>query len=748
MSQETVLAERRDVWGAFAAVRGHLYDQFKTVCHDPETGLSPEDLEGEVEAWLVAHPDAPRVEQKANVFRIVVTRGRICVDPLDWFADKLQHGNLVRKLRDRWFHEATSGPIREEAQWFDFAWRLGILSGGIDLGHISPGWENMFRGGLRGLIEKARACRRHLGDRATPGQIAFYDAVETVYEATIQFALRLSAQAAKMAETNPEHRARMRAVAEACSRVPAHRPRTFHEALQFAFLMHELIEMEGEWVRSMGHFDRVMYPYYEADIEAGRLTPAQARELIQFFWIKWHARTRGRDNGKNFLFGGQYADGSDVTNDLTYLALDAYEELNAPDPKLSVRFFPGSPDQLYRRVADLIRKGHNAFVLMNDQPAVEGLVRMGKTLEDARLYLPIGCYEPAVDGKEAACTMNMTVNLAKGVELALNNGVDPMSGERAGPETGDPREFASFEDLFAAYKTQMDFILTRATDYIKAHERQWPAINPSALIAGTIEDCLATGRDVGQGGPRYNSVGCVGASLANTCDSLLALKKTVFEEKRFTMDEMLEALRSDFAGREPMRQYLLNRVPKWGNNDPEADALARQIADYYCDKIHSFRNARGGRMQAALFTLTYRIPFGEATGALPDGRKAGVCLAPGVGAMTGLDRNGVTALMNSVCKLDFTKTPNGSALDIMLHPTAVEGEEGLTALAALIRAFFARGGYALQFNVVDAETLRKAQRHPEEYANLQIRVTGWSVYFNALSRDEQEHFIHRVTHGV
>jgi formate C-acetyltransferase len=344
--------------------------------------------------------------------------------------------------------------------------------------------------------------------------------------------------------------------------------------------------------------------------------------------------------------------------------------------------------------------------------------------------------------------MNMTVNLAKGVELALHDGVDPLSGEQFGPKTGDPRKFRSFEELFRAYTSQMDFILTRATDYIKAHERQWPNINPSPLIAGTIDDCLVRGKDVGQGGAHYNSVGCVGASLANTCDSLLAIKRTVFEEMRFTMGQVLTALKCDFEGYETMRQYLRNRVPKWGNNDPEADILARRIADYYCDTIHTFRNARGGRMQAALFTLTYRVPFGKATGALPDGRKAGESLAPGVGAMTGMDKNGVTALMNSAAKLDFTNTPNGSVLDVMLHPTAVQGDDGLEAMVGLIKTFFSQGGYALQFNVLDTETLRDAQRHPERYANLQIRVTGWSVYFASLSTDEQNHFISRIAHGL
>jgi formate C-acetyltransferase len=268
------------------------------------------------------------------------------------------------------------------------------------------------------------------------------------------------------------------------------------------------------------------------------------------------------------------------------------------------------------------------------------------------------------------------------------------------------------------------------------------------LLAGTIADCLDRGRDIGEGGPHYNSVGCVGAGLANASDSLLALRRAVFEERQYSMEDVLVALSRDFAGDEQMRLYLVNRVPKWGNDDPDADAMARRVADHYCRTVHSHTNARGGPCQAALFTLDYQWTLGRATGALPDGRKAHAGLAPGVGATTGLDKAGVTGLLNSVSRLDFSEAPNGAVLDVTLHPTAVSGEDGLTAFVALIRSFFARGGYALQFNIFDAETLREAQRLPERHAFLQIRVTGWSVYFTTLSRDEQDQFIARTTHGL
>jgi len=758
----TDAVDTQRLWGTFDDVSDGLFAQFQDIQYAADRGIPLDELEAEVEQYLATHADQPKVLQKANVYRIVVSRGQISVDPNDWFADKLNHGHILRKLtkgsfyslkleRGTWLDEAAAGPLAEGAAWFDQAQEIGMSNtpkAGLDLGHISPGWENMFAGGLLGLIDQARQSRETLGDQATQEQFDFFEAVETVYDASIAFANRLADLATDMAASDTDNAKRLAEVAATLRHVPAHAPETFHEVLQFTWLMHELIEMEGEDVRSMGQFDRILYPYYRADIDSGRLNREQAKELIKFYWFKWYSRTQGAENGKNFVFGGQAADGSILENDLTYVALDAFDDLCVPDPKLSVRYLPEHSDELYRKVADMVRRGRNSFVLMNDAVAIEALVKRGKPVEHARTYLPIGCYEPAVDGKEAACTMNTTVNLAKPMELALNDGVDPLTGKQIGPHTGDPRQFTTFEQLLYAYLEQLDFVLTTTSRFIAEAERLWPEINPSPLIGGTIDDCLARGKDVGQGGPVYNTVGFVGAGLANAADSLAAVKQAVFDEHKYAFGDVLDALSVDFDGQENMRQYLLNRVPKWGNNDSEVDGIARQVADHFSDKVHSFTNGRGGGSQAALFTLTFALAGGKGTGALPDGRKAHESLAPGVGASYGRDRKGVTALIDSVSKIDFTATPNGSVLDVTLHPTAIASEEGLQAFVGLIKTFFQEGGYAIQFNVFDVETLRDAQRHPEKYASLQIRVTGWSVYFTTLSREAQDQFIGRLAHGA
>ena len=354
-------ATDRHLWHTFDRAKEGLLSQFKDVQFDPATGVSVELLREEIRTFLAEHHGLPRVLQKAHAYRIVLARGQISIDPADWFVDKLDHGDLVREERNEWHREAKTGPLRAEAGWSDRMFELGVVRGGLDMSHISPGWERMLDRGLAGLIEDAQQARAALGSEATEDQLAFYEAVEIVYRAAIGLAERFSAVAARMALARPEHEARLRQIAEACARVPARRPETFHQALQFVWIMHEMIELEGEPVRSMGHFDKGLYPYYWADIAAGRLTREQAKELITFFWCKWAARHQGSHKGsrnKSFLLGGQHPDGADGANDLTYLALEAYEELNEPDPKIAVRFHPGSPDQLCRRVADMSRRGH------------------------------------------------------------------------------------------------------------------------------------------------------------------------------------------------------------------------------------------------------------------------------------------------------------------------------------------------------------------------------------------------------
>ncbi len=737
---------RQTPWGTFDIVRDHLEKQYESPLYETDTGLSPTELAQAAESYLTGHPDQSHVLQKANLYRLILEKGRIGVDPQDFFADKLQHAGILNNLQNRWNNEVKQQHLPDEEAWMADASRTGYLEGVLDLGHTSPGWTTMLSLGLNGLMEQARQCRADLGPAITPEQADFYDAVEIVYTATIQLAGRYAALARQLAGENPEHAARLLMVADAMDNVPANPPRNFHEALQFSYLMHQLIEMEGERVRSMGGFDRLFFPYYQADIASGRLDREQAKELIQFFWIKFFAHTRGVENGKNFYFGGCLRDGSDAVNELSTLALEAYDDLDTTDPKLSVRIGRNTPDSFVAQVARIIRQGKTGFVLVNDDIAIPALLRDGKTLEEARDYLLIGCYEPTIEGLEIDCNMSLKINLSKTVELAMNNGVDPVSGIRLGPETGDVRAMESYDRFYQAVLRQIDAQVDRATTFICRFEPYWPYINPSPVLAGTFTDCLRKGRDIGQAGPKYNHTGSMGAGLANVADSLVAVKRLVFDEKRCTMAELADAVRANFEGYEDLHRYIVYRLPKWGNDDPEVDGIARQVADHYAAHVNAIPNTRGGRFRTSMFTLDYRYRFSKHMGATPDGRLAGTYLAGGVGAMTARDVKGITAQINSVTKLDFLSIPNGSVLDIYLHPSAIQGDDGLAAFVAMIRTYFAKGGFGIQFNVFDTQTLRDAIQNPEQYATLQVRVCGWNVYFTSMSPYEQEQYIEANKH--
>ena len=741
--------ERAAMWGRFDRDREDLFCQFIDPPYDPATGSDPRILAEAVDAFAAAHPDLPKILVKAHSFRIVAESCRLHVDPKAWFLGDFQHDGILWKQRAAWIAERERDDLSEEARWFDLTFRTGALRGKLDFHHLAPGWENLFREGMTGIIAAARERLADPDILSDPRKTAFLRAVEITHSAACALARRFAEHARAVATRFPEYGSRLDRAADILEAAPAGPPAGFHEALQAIWFFQVLVEFEGESTMSLGHFDRMLYPHYRRDLDSGRLTRAEAKELLKYFWFKFHARRQGTgDSARNFTLAGQTRNGEDASNELTYLALEAFEELGTPDPKLSIRFFPGTPDRLYRRVAELVRKGCNSIVVMNDGPSIEGLVRSGKSVEDARTYLSIGCYEPAVDGKDMACTMNIPVNLAKGIELALNDGMDPLSGERLGIRTGDPRRFTSIGRVRDAYAAQMDHLMNRAAEYLTRYEAFWEEMNPSPFIAATIDDCVAEGRDIGEGGCRYNSVGCPAGALAETADSLAAIERAVFRERICTMDTLIAALAADFQGYEQLRAYLVNRVPKWGNGDAEVDGIARDIADHFCDTVGSFRTSRGGPYQPGLFALHFQWTFGSRTGALPCGRRSRTPTAPGIGAGPGMDRGGITSLMTSMSRLDFAKAPDGSVLDVMLTPDSLRGETGIETAVSLIRTHFERGGNYLQFNVVDTDVLEEAQQDPERFANLQIRVTGYSAYFTRLSKLEQDLFIARNKHAV
>ena len=670
----------------FGHVRKQLENQYLDVKFDPASGCSGEELLAELDRHRAENPDEPRIITRAWLFHLICSKGRIAPDPDDYFADKVEHHNMLAALRNEWRREEREKEFKNEPPTIP-----GVLESRLDWSHTSPDWENLFKYGFLGLR-----------DRAAGRSGEFYRAVAIVYDAASVLARRLGE-----ASDNPP----LTALAE-------RPPRTFREALQLAYLYHELQEMEGEPVRSMGRFDQLYHHFYMEDMRAGRLTRDEARELLKFFWIKFYAKTQGKEFGKNFLFGPE-------ANELSYLGFEVYREMETINPKLSVRVGPDTPKEFLEQVVACIQAGSTGVVISNDAGQTEMLIQNGKTPEDARNYLLIGCYEPAVMGKELNCSGAAALNLAKVVELTLAEG-----------------DHASFDDFMGAYFRTLESLIARNLERTRRHERLWPRVNPSPLLSGTMDACMERGLDVSEAGAKYNTTGFLFVGLANAADSLAAIEQLAYNKERCSLAELKAALAADWVGFEELRLTARNRVPKWGNNDNRVDRFAVAITDFLGKRINHEPNARGGVFQAALYAILPAAQrFGEATGALPEGRRAGEPLAINTGAILAMDTNGVTSLINSVTKINLAQFPNGTVLDIMLHPSAVRDEQGIQTIISLIRTHFQQGGMAIQFNIFDADTLRDAQRNPEKYASLQVRVCGWNVRFTDLSLEEQDIFI-------
>lgn len=715
------------LWNTFDRVRPKLERQYLEPDFDPSTGADAEELTRRSGEYVAAHSGEPVIRTRAALLELALTGGRIGVDPDDWFADHLEAGDGIRDFRWKLSNEVKeSFPDAEERQRCD-GQRSGCFDCWLDLSHTTPDWNSILSLGVCGLRDRALAAEKTAKDTDAA---EFFRAAARSFEAMRVYIVRLAELAEK------KNAVRVAPVLRALSERP---PRSFHEALQLAYLYHEVQELEGELVRSMGCFDRLYIDFYRRDIDSGALTRDQAKELLKFFWIKFYARTQGLQAGKNFCFGGVLPDGSDAVNELTVLAYETYREMRVVDPKLTMRVHSGSPGAILRQVADCLKGGLTATVFMNDDVLFPLFLKRGKSPEDVYDYVAIGCYEPAIMGREMCCSMTIIFNLAKPLELLLHGGEDPATGIRLfdAPE----REFRSFESFFNACLDVLKRLLLRAMHIERMRTATWSRINPSPLLSGTMPACIASGRDVSEAGAKYNQSGVMCAGIGSVADSLLAVKKLVFEEKRCSLGELAEILRSDWAGREELRMYVKKRLPKWGNNCTEPDELARVVSGFAADLINREPNGKNGTFQMGLWSIDWNRMFGKATGALPDGRRAGEELSKNIGTSAGLDRRGVTALINSSAKLDHTAFPDGSVLDITLHPSAVSGEDGAEVIVDLVRGYFAKGGQSVQFNIFDAATLRKAQRNPEKYANLQVRVCGWNSRFIDLSAEAQEAFI-------
>ena len=652
-------------------------------------------------------------------------------------------------------------------------------------GHVSKAWEEAYHAGVftefmeqraaghtamdgkmyrEGLLDvKARIKRRidsldYIHDPEATDKQQELEAMAISCDAAILFAERHAELAEQMAakESDPQRKAELEKIADVCRWVPAHAPRDLWEAIQMYWFVHlgTVTELNGWDSMNPGHIDQHLFPFYQKGIHEGTLTRDLAKELICCLWIKFNnqpappkvgvtALESGTYNDfTNINIGGVDRDGKSATNELSYMILEVQKELHELQPGLSIHIAENTPEEFLLAGIKVIRQGHGYPSVFNPDAYVKEMVRAGKTLEDAREGGCSGCIEVGAFGKEAYLLTGY-LNTPKILEITLNNGVDPETGKKLGLETGDPRLFKSFDELYEAWHRQMVYFVNLKLSVNNYIERMFSLYAPATFLSLYIDDCIEKGKDYYSGGARYNTTYIQCTGLGTITDCLTALKKHVFEDHRYSMDEMLRACAVNWKGEEKMRQYIRNHTPFFGNDDDTADKVAVRVYDDLVDAIEGRPNTRGGKTQLNMLSTTCHNYFGSVCGATPNGRFAHFAISDGTSPAHGSDSHGPTAVIKSLGKLDQTKS-GGTLLNMRFVPALLRREEDQKKLASLIRTYFKFGGHHIQFNIVDTATLHDAQQHPDEYRDLLVRVAGYSDYFNDMTEQLQNEIIART----
>jgi formate C-acetyltransferase len=662
-----------------------------------------------------------------------------------------------RTMRDRIFSEMSE-------EWKD-AYEAGIYTEFME--QRAPGHtvldDKIYRKGFldfKNDIENARQRLDYLNDSTAYSKQKELEAMSICCDAIIQFAERHADRANEMAkqETNPQRKEELKRIAEVCSHVPAHAPRNFWEALQAYWFVHLGVITELNTWDSFcpGHLDQHLFPFYKRGLENGTLTREQAKELLESFWVKFNNQPAPPKVGvtaeesatytdfANINLGGLRPDGSDGVNELSYLILEVIDEMRLVQPSSNIQLSKKSPDRFLKRACEIIRKGWGQPSIFNADLVVDELVRQGKAVEDARSGGTSGCVETGCFGKEAYILTGY-LNLTKILEVTLNQGLDPSTGKRIGAKSGDPSNFKSYEDFFEAYLTQLKHftdIKVRGSNVI---ERLFAEQMPAPFLSILIDDCTLRGKDYNDGGPRYNTTYIVPVGMGTLTDSLASIKKHVFDEKRLTIEELIQTLKTNFEGHEVVRQMLWNKTPKYGNDDDYVDELLKASFDSLYRLIYGRKNTKGGFYAVNYLSTTCHVYFGSVVGATPDGRRAHEPVSEGVSPVQGADTHGPTAVIKSVSKMDQVRT-GGTLLNQKFAPSLLEGDLGIDNLAHLVRSYFKLDGHHIQMNVVTAETLRAAQATPEKYRDLIVRVAGYSDYFCDLGKTLQDEIVARTEH--
>jgi formate C-acetyltransferase len=662
-----------------------------------------------------------------------------------------------RSMREMIFSEMTK-------EWRD-AFEAGLFTEFMEQrapGHTALD-DKIYRQGMldfKRRIQAGLARLDYLSDPEAYRKQEELKAMAICADAVVHLAERYAVLARTMAEeeADPWRRQELQRIAEVCAHVPAHAPRDFWEALQAYWFIHigVVTEMNPWDAFNPGRLDQHLHPFYRKGLADGTLDPEKAKELLECFWIKFNNHPAPPKVGvtaeesstytdfANINVGGLTEDGSDAVNEVSYLLLEVIGEMRLLQPSSNIQLSKRSPERFLKSACRIIRTGFGQPSVFNADVVVQEMVRMGKSVQDARNGGTSGCVETGAFGKESYI-LSGYFNLVKVLELTLHDGVDPRTGKRIGLPTGHGMQWSSFADLMRAYAKQLNYLIDIKVRGNNVIERLYATYLPTPFLSLLIDDCIERGRDYHDGGARYNTTYIQGVGLGTLTDSLTAIKYHVFDSGDLTIDQLLSALDSDFDGNERLRQELLNRTPKYGNDDDYADDVMRAAFEAYYQAVSGRKNTKGGVYAINLLPTTCHVYFGSMVGATPDGRHAGLPLSEGISPVQGADRRGPTAVVRSAAKMDHVRT-GGTLLNQKFTPQVLADETGIDRLADLVRSYFRLDGHHIQFNVVDAATLRAAQEHPEQYRDLIVRVAGYSDYFCDLTRTLQDEIIARTEH--
>ena len=708
-----------------------LINQYDNITYIEDSGVSFEEMTIFFSDLMQSDNGDNHDLIKANLFDYILTNGKIAIDKEDIFQEKVFDGDLIGLQRKKWLSDIKDGVLKSETlECLNAYNKYGSYRAEEDLGHTSPNTKILLKLGFNGLIN--RINNTIANKQLSIKQENFYNSCKIVLNACIKLANRLSDA---ILPFNKENAIALKNIANSA-------PNNIYEAMQLIvlyFFAHEYVYKTR--VRTLGRLDVLLYPFYKNDIENGIYTKADVIEMLKYFFNKFSSAKV--PFGLPFAIGGLDENKNEVTNEISYLIVDVYEQMNIYSPKIHIRVSPKTPVDFIKRVLCCIINGKSSFVFINDTVTVNALKKVGICEKDALDYTPIGCYEPAVWGKEIGCTGGAGVNLVKAVEYVLSGGYDVLTGDFC---TFKPAVINTYEDFYNEVKKQIKFLTDKCIDYVNTIERYYSYLGPDSMLSAQYDDSVKNGIDVLEGGATYNNTSLNFYSLASLVDCLSVVKEFVFDKKIITLTDLFTILKNNWKKNLNLRSKILKYNAKYGNENAVADKITIDVTRYLASIVNNRKNSRGGVYKASLFTIDTCFYFGKRTFATPDGRLQGETLSKNLCASLTMDKNGILSLINSVTIFDHSDFPNGSVLDVVLHPSNVSGNDGLNAFYGIVKTYFDKGGFSIHGNVFNADELKKAQQNPEKYTNLQVRVCGWNAYFVNLTKQEQDAFITQATH--